>query len=125
MQKQQPKPTLVKSKHSKELIEEVCSLRKKNYSYSEIGKKLNITKNLALSIAYKHFLKIDKNIRYKKKKELKQEEKEKEVFLFSKRVTVPYVPGLSDTSLYVVDRDMSRRYFTSSKNRVESKNPAG
>lgn len=83
--------------HSQETIDRICKMRKEKYSCERIAKEMGLTKNTVLALVYKHYLKINKHQYYKKKEGGAFTDREL-------RPTVVYVPGLTDTKFYVINR---------------------
>lgn len=80
-------------KHSQEVVNKVKNMRRKNLSFSAIGRRLNLTKGQVLSLYYRYVLHINKNQRYKKKMSV-------DYVPPDTRPTVGYVPGLTSTVYY-------------------------
>ena len=85
--------------HSEAVIKEVCRLRRNGLSYNNIGRRLNLTKNQAMALVYKHLLKINRNSYYKRSKA------NESIHDRDTRPSVPFVPGLSDTMWYRVKKE--------------------
>ena len=83
--------------YTEEQIAQLCKMRKEGFSCERIAKEMGFTKNVALALVYKHYLKINRHYHYKKGEGTGLVDREL-------RPTVVYVPGLTDTKFYVINR---------------------
>lgn len=86
--------------YTEEQIALLCKLRKEGFSCERIAKEMGFTKNVVLALVYKHYLKINKHYHYKKKEGVGIGNREL-------RPSVAYVPGLTDTKFYIINRRAS------------------
>ncbi len=89
---------MAKVKHTQDTIDTICKLRKAGLSCEKISKHTGLTKNVVLALVYKHYLKIDRHVRYRRK----DDHDGRDVPYTDKRPSVPFVRGLKHTRYYVV-----------------------
>ena len=89
---------MAKVNHSQETIDIICTLRKAGLSCEKISKHTGLTKNVVLALVYKHYLKIDRHVRYRRK----DDHDGRDVPYTDKRPSVAFVRGLKHTRYYVV-----------------------
>jgi hypothetical protein len=92
------KVTNRKVKHTQDTIDTICKLRKAGLSCEKISKQTGLTKNVVLALVYKHYLKIDRHVRYSPK----SDHDGRDVPYTDKRPSVPFIRGLNHTRHYVV-----------------------
>lgn len=83
--------------YTEEQIAQLCKMRKEGFSCERIAKEMGFTKNVALALVYKHYLKINKHYHYKKGEGVGLTNRDM-------RPTVVYIPGLTDTKYYTLRR---------------------
>jgi hypothetical protein len=89
---------MAKVNHTQDTIDTICKLRKAGLSCEKISKHTGLTKNVVLALVYKHYLKIDRHVRYSRK----NDHDGRDVPYTDKRPSVPFVRGLKHTRYYVV-----------------------
>jgi hypothetical protein len=92
------KVTNRKVNHSQETIDTICKLRKRGLSCEKISKETGLTKNVVLALVYKHYLKIDRHVHWRRK----EDHDGRDVPYSDKRPSVPFIRGLNHTRYYVV-----------------------